>query len=209
MLHKLILLSALVLAVKSDGEQYLASIRGYAVDTFFKEDVYTTHNWKSFYSLPEANEYVKPGSCNYHLLNAALFFATNKQRQKSGRSALIYDKRLRDAAALHTHEMVSRNFFDHYNRKNRQYYDPGIRLALFGVTNKPFAENCDYNYSQDGEKTYIEIAELIVKDFMQSSGHKKNMLDKTYTHLGVAVEWEPKPKQGVWYFKATQNFAKL
>ncbi len=203
------LLSLLLLLV-SDGQKYLSEVSLYQKASSFESTINDQQTLKEFVKSAPANLVLDPVNYDLHLLNAALHFATNENRLKHGRSELKFVPALRDAAVLHTNEMITRNFFDHYNKKNRKYYSPEQRLNAFDIKNVASAENCDYTYIDLNESTtYLQLAREIVKDFYESSGHKKNMLNKTYTHLGCGVMFEPKSKKGVWYVKATQVFAKL
>lgn len=191
----------------SSDEKFLKEIPQYENDSYFKQKVYSEHNWQSFYQLKEANAKVNPENYDYHFLNAAFFFATNKQREKSNKPALKFSAALRDAACVHTHQMIEKNFFDHYNSRKPKLYSPEKRMALFGIKDVETGENCDLNYVEDDEEiTYIQLAEKIVDDFYHSPGHKKNMLRKSFSYLGCAVEFELSEKKGAWYFKATQDF---
>ncbi|MFN8285915.1 MAG: CAP domain-containing protein [Chitinophagales bacterium] len=191
-----------------DGESYLQKVASYTKDSYFKEEVYKEKDWKAFYKMPEANAAVDPKTYDMHLLSAAFFYATNKLRQEKRLPVFSYLPALRDAAVLHTNEMIERNFFDHYNTRNRKYYSPDKRMKLFGVESDAGAENCDFNYLELNKGiTYIQLAEEIVKDLYKSPPHKKNMMNKAYTKMGCAVLFEKKEKDGAWYCKATQDFS--
>lgn len=193
-----------------DGSNYLQKLPLYTHDSYFKEKVYAEKDWKSFYAMQEPQQAVSPTSFDMHLMNAAFFFATNKLRQQKHLKQLAYMPGLRDAAVLHTNEMVERNFFDHYNSRNRKYYSPEKRMELFGIKGQAGAENCDYTYLEIEKGTsYLQLAEEIVDDLYKSPPHKKNMMNKLYNRLGCAVLFEKKPKDGAWYCKATQDFAEF
>ncbi|MBL7777470.1 MAG: CAP domain-containing protein [Chitinophagales bacterium] len=193
-----------------DGEKWLSDVPGFSTNNYYTAQVYGEHTWQSFEQLSDAKQVVNPAQLDYHLLNAAVFFATNRQRDKSRKPLFRFSSLLRNAAAVHTHQMISKKFFDHVNRKTPALSTMEKRLALFGITNVASAENCDYTYIDvDGSTTYWQLALEIVEDFYKSSGHKKNMLNKTYTHLGCTAEFEPKSDGNYHYVKVTQNFAAL
>ncbi len=204
----LALLFALSLLAFDDGEDYLQKVPLYVKESYFKEKVYAEQDWRSFYKLPEPNTALDPKNYDLHLINAAFFYATNKLREEKRLPVFKYLPGLRDAAVLHTNEMVERNFFDHYNSRNRKYYSPDKRMKLFGIESDAGAENCDYNYLEpDAGTTYIQLAEDVVRDLFKSPPHKKNMMNKAYTRLGCALMFEKKEKEGAWYCKATQDFS--
>lgn len=204
------LVLSLLLFLLPDGQKYLNEVNLYQQTSLFNTNVYAEQSLAEFVKSAPANAVIDPTSYDLHLLNAALHFATNENRLKHHRGELKFAAPLRDAAVLHTNEMIARNFFDHYNKKNRKFYSPEQRLNAFDIKNVASAENCDYTYIVlDKQTTYIQLARAIVTDFYESSGHKKNMLNKTYTHLGCGAMFESKSKKGVWYVKATQVFAAL
>jgi len=204
------LLLSVLLLLLYDGQKYLNEISLYRQESKFKSTLYAGKSSDEFATSTEISQAINPIDYDIHLLHAALHFATNEARVKNGRSELKFAPSLRDAALLHTNEMITRNFFDHFNKRNRKYYSPEQRLNAFDIKNVASAENCDYTYIElTKTTTYLQLARAIVKDFYESSGHKKNMLSKTYTHLGCGAMFEPKAKKGVWYVKATQVFAVL
>jgi len=207
MLSKIILLLLTIPAFNS-GEKYLDKIELYQKDSYYKQKVYTEHNWKSFSQLKEVQAVVDPTNYDLHLLNAAVFFATNKMRESKGSKALQFSSQLRNAATVHTSQMIEKNFFDHFNRLTPALRSPEQRIKLFGVTSTTLAENVDYtNIPVNSNTTYLQLAEKIVKDFYDSPPHRKNMLGLEFTHLGCAAIFEAHDKQGVCYIKATQDFS--
>lgn len=65
-----------------NAEKFLNDVPLYSNESYFKEKVYAEHDWKSFMQLKDANEIVNPDNYDLHLLNAAVFFSTNKLRDK-------------------------------------------------------------------------------------------------------------------------------
>ena len=191
------------------GDKFLNKITLYQKDSYFKQKVYADHNWKSFYKLPEAQSTIDPNNYDLHLLNAAVFFATDKMRESKHAKPLQFSPQLRNAAVVHTEQMVEKNFFDHFNRSTPALRSPEQRIGMFGITASTYlAENVDYTYVLvSTNTTYIQLAEKIVEDFYDSPPHRKNMLGKEFTHLGCAAIFEPHDKEGARYVKATQDFS--
>lgn len=198
----------LLLLVTSGGEKFLDDIPAYQLDSYFKQKVYAKHDYKSFALLKEANEVVNPDNYDLHLLNAAVFFATNKLREEKKLKQLKFSSALRDAATVHTFMMVDKKFFDHFNNRNLKLRTPEDRIKLFG-TNADFAgENIDYtNIKMPSQTTYWQLAQMIVDDWFHSPPHKKNMLSKNFRSLGCAAYFEIKNKDGFRYVKSTQDFS--
>jgi len=189
------------------GEKFLHEIPAYQKDSYFKLKVYTEHNAKSFYQLKEANEIINPDNYDLHLLNAAVFFSTNKLREEKKLKALQFSAGLRDAAVVHTQQMVDRKFFSHMNSKTPKLRSPDERMKMFGATFTACSENIDWNnILVPSNTTYLQLADKIVDAWFHSPPHKKNMLSKQFSHLGCAAVFEQKNKNGARYIKATQDF---
>jgi uncharacterized protein YkwD len=205
----LLILALLPLLAFDSGEKYLSKIERYQKDSYYKQKVYTEHDWKSFSKLKDAQAIVDPNNYDMHLLSAAVFFATNKMRESKHAKPLKFSPQLRDAATVHTSQMIEKNFFDHFNRQTPELRGPEQRIGLFGVAQTPLAENVDLTYIQEvnNKTTYLELAEKIVQDFYDSPPHRKNMLGKDYTHLGCAAIFEPSNKNGARYIKITQDYS--
>jgi uncharacterized protein YkwD len=205
----LLMLALLPLLAFDTGKKYLDKIELYQKDSYYKQKVYTEHDWKSFIKLKDAQAIVDPNNYDLHLLSAAVFFATNKMRESKHTKPLKFSPQLRDAATVHTAQMIEKNFFDHFNRQTPELKTPEQRMGLFGIGEIPLAENVDLTYIQaiNNRTTYIELAEKIVQDFYDSPPHRKNMLGKDYTHLGCAAIFEHNHKQGVHYVKVTQDYS--
>ncbi len=199
---------ASILLLLSSGNDYLQEVPRFNVDSYYKAQVYIDHTYKSFFELQEVNQPINPQNYDQHLLNASLFFATNRMRDKKHIQCLQFADGLRNSAMVHSYQMVQKKFFDHYNHKVRDLRTPDNRIEIFLSNSTATAENIDYNHIPfPGNTTYAQVAEVIADDFLHSSQHKKIMLNKNYNQLGCAVFFEYKPNDGVIYFKATQNFA--
>lgn len=201
------LLLATTLTALPDGSKWLSRIEWYQQESYYKEQAYREQDAKSFAALPEPNRMVNPEQFDFHLANACVFYATNELRESKGKPTLKFSGTMRDAATVHTYEMISRNFFDHYNRSNRKLYSPENRISLFEKNYAEIAENCDYTYMLPEKPfTYLELGREIVSHLNTSTPHRKTMLSKSLTHMGCAAMFEAKQRKGAWYVKTTQNF---
>ena len=179
----------------------------YLKDSYFKTQVYAEHDWKSFYQMHEANTVIDADRYDIHLVNAAIFYATNKLREKHGLPALKYSKPLTDAAMAHSQQMLEKNFFNHLNTYVGDLKTPEIRVKLFGGTFAGVGENIDYsNIDNAGKTTFIDLGEKIVDAYYHSAPHKKNMLSNYYTFIGCAGIFEKRDKGGFRYIKSTQDY---
>lgn len=198
----------LVCVMVAGGAEFLNEIALYQKDSYYKQKVYAEHDWKSFYALKDASQVVDPDNYDMHLLNAAIFYATNKVRAGKRLPELKYNAGLRDAAVVHSQQMVDKKFFDHYNNKTRKLRNPADRIIMFGNANvKAMSENIDYNnIAMPSKTTYLQLADKLVDDWMRSAPHRKTMLSKGFSHLGCAAVFEAKDKTGYRYIKATQDY---
>lgn len=202
------LLLLVLVAVSGGGEKFLEEIPLYKKDSYFKEKVFEEHSWKSFSALKEANQIVDPDNYDLHLVNASLFFVTNRVREEKKLQPLKYSAQLRDATVVHSQQMVEKRFFDHFNNKMKKLRSPEERMVLFGVQANAMGENIDYNnLEMPSKSSYIQLAEKIVDEWMHSAPHRKTMLSKTYTHLGCGAMFEASNKDGMRYIKATQDYS--
>ncbi len=115
----------------------------------------------------------------------------NKDREKHGLPRLTADARLSQVARKHAEDMVRNNYFSHTNQKGQSPFD---RMKADGISYRAAAENIAYNNS---------IAAMQVA-WMNSSGHRANILNAQYTHVGLGLYTAP---NGSIY--GVQLFAKL
>jgi uncharacterized protein YkwD len=98
---------------------------------------------------------------------------TNTQRRRHGLDPLTVDARLGAAAQLHTADMLRRSFFSHQNPDGEQVWD---RARTVGYPYRKVAENI-----AAGQRTAAEV----VAGWMDSPGHRRNILDGELTQIGV------------------------
>ncbi len=188
---------------------YLAQINKYNEASSFEDVRYKEMTWQQFYSLEETNELVDPLNYDFDLMNAACFFAVNKYRASKGIATLKFEPRMRDAASIHTDQMIRRNFFDHINQADATIRFPNNRTELNGFSGERIAENLARIYiTMDKPMTYIQIADKAVKELSRSKEHNMHMIDSNLTLLGCALLFEASSKDGFWYYRLTQDFGK-
>ncbi|WP_232668665.1 CAP domain-containing protein [Pseudonocardia sp. TRM90224] len=99
--------------------------------------------------------------------------ATNVERARHRLRPLTVDARLTAAAQAHTEDMVRRGFFAHENPDGKQVWD---RALAAGYAYRKVAENI-----AAGQRTAAEV----VQGWMDSPGHRRNILDGDLTQIGV------------------------
>lgn len=97
----------------------------------------------------------------------------NKERSKQGLKSLTLSKELTSIANTKAKDMAVNRYFDH---RSPTYGTPFEMLQKFGVKYKSAGENI-----AAGQKTPAQVME----SWMNSSGHRANILNKSYTELGV------------------------
>lgn len=133
------------------------------------------------------------------LMNAALFFLTNEIRVEKGMDALKYSSICEIAAYHHSKSMVELDFFSHTNSKDKKRKSTEDRAKLAGASNPKIAENIAYNFP-GGSSTYLQAAEKFIDQWMDSKGHRENILSDQAKEFGCGVY--PSGK----YIYATQVF---
>ncbi|WP_244312629.1 CAP domain-containing protein [Microbispora hainanensis] len=98
---------------------------------------------------------------------------TNVERAKAGCGPLKHDARLRAAAYAHSADMSAKNYFDHTSKDGRSFAD---RITAAGYTWRAAAENIAKGYG---------TAQAVVQGWMNSPGHRQNILNCNYTDIGV------------------------
>ncbi|MBQ3423300.1 MAG: SH3 domain-containing protein [Romboutsia sp.] len=108
-----------------------------------------------------------------------VFNLINEQRIKNGLTALKIDNGLQKVARIKTEDMVANNYFSH---QSPTYGSPFDMMKSFGITYKSAGENIAANSSNSGA----------VNAWMNSSGHRANILNANFNYTGVGVVSSPK-----------------
>ncbi|HWR40075.1 MAG TPA: CAP domain-containing protein [Patescibacteria group bacterium] len=98
----------------------------------------------------------------------------NRDRAKNGLAALAPDSRLTQVARKHAADMMARGYFSHTNLQGQSPFD---RLKANGITFRLAGENIGDNRS----------VEKLESAWMESPGHRANILNSGYTHVGVGL----------------------
>lgn len=104
-----------------------------------------------------------------------IFDLTNNIRKRNGLGELAWDELVSEVARSHSIDMLRYDFFDHTSPNTG---DLGDRLIDWNVTFLTAGENIAWNYL-DGIDAH--------EGWMNSLGHRKNILQESYNMLGVGV----------------------
>ena len=119
-----------------------------------------------------------------------LFRLANQARANAGRKPLQWSDQLAQAALTHTQLMAKKGAISHGFPDEPVL---GVRLQNAGAHFDAYAENV----------AFASKPEQIHTGWMHSEGHRRNMLDPSYTYIGIAVV-----RRGNRLY-ATQDFADL
>lgn len=98
---------------------------------------------------------------------------TNQERAKYGLPALKYDWELARVARHKSEDMALRNYFSH---DSPIYGSPFDMMKSYGIKYRSAGENI-----AKGQRSPEEV----VRGWMNSPGHRQNILDREFTHIGV------------------------
>lgn len=114
-------------------------------------------------------------SADYNPSIAKLFNNSNIQRDKQGVSLLATSTKLMRAAQLKAEDMAKNGYFAHTSPTGVNpwywFYEAGYKPELAG-------ENLALSRTLDSD---------IVKSWMNSEGHRKNIVNGAYTEMGIGI----------------------
>jgi uncharacterized protein YkwD len=173
---------------------------------------------------PPAASYISttPGApvIDHSALEARIHEQINAQRQQNGLSDLSYDSFLADIARGHSYDMVLRNYFDHVDpdgnnakargdeagypciRGYRNYYTKGLSENLYqGHRGSTYLTEPNGTIVTNTWNSLDQIANMAVNGWMNSEGHRKNILNGNFQQEGIGVAFSADDKIYV-----TENF---
>lgn len=197
---------------------------------------YSAYTPERFSASPAVAARINLERVDTALLNAAIFYETNRRRVAEGLPALAYSPALEKSAQMHANDMVAQNFFDHISpvAGRRSPFD---RMALAGVNSGLRGENIAeafgieyepgravfgpaqnggdfFSYQHKGAPilphTYSGLARAAVESWMNSPGHRENILQPRFAFLGAACAgYRSSAFQNIPMFKCVQNFGSV
>ncbi|MDD5433069.1 MAG: CAP domain-containing protein [Candidatus Pacebacteria bacterium] len=132
-------------------------------------------------------------SNNVTLLKSKIIEETNSQRVANGLAVMTENLKLNQAAETKANDMFLNQYFEHVSPSG---IDPGTLVA-----------NSGYEYIITGENLILgnfEDEADMVEAWMNSPGHRANILNATYSEIGVAVIKGDYKGEQVWI--AVQEF---
>jgi uncharacterized protein YkwD len=131
-----------------------------------------------------ANANLTPKPENIGSVVAATLCLINGERARFGEPALVEDARLASAAAGHSQDMDAHDYFEHVS--------PSGQTLLMRIQASGFIPNVNVGYTL-GENIawgtlWLGTPAAIVKAWMDSSGHRANILDGSYRYTGIGID---------------------
>ncbi|MEV7262697.1 CAP domain-containing protein [Micromonospora aurantiaca] len=99
----------------------------------------------------------------------------NQERAKAGCKALTVNAKLNLAAQRHSQDQADHKKMDHTGSDGSQPWD---RVKAAGYAYRMVGENVAWNY---------QTPAAVMEGWMNSEGHRKNILNCSYTQIGVGV----------------------
>lgn len=104
-----------------------------------------------------------------------VFELVNKERASRGLALLKLNTELSRVARIKSQDMIDKKYFSH---TSPTYGSPFDMMQSFGLKFSAAGENIAY-----GQKTAAEV----MNSWMNSAGHKANILSEAYTNIGIGV----------------------
>lgn len=216
-MKKCFLIIGVFILFSCQNDQKIVSGAAYNGDSIIPDNYsnYVNLDSKNFQELEEVNSNINLSKIDNNLLAAAIFHATNIERKKYNKPYFMHSDKLFVVAQGHSNDMVGYNFFSHKSpvKEKRTMSDRFMKAGL--ETNRYHAENIA-KYDLRKEETYWSAAKRIVNGWMNSPGHRKNILNYRFRYLGCGVSNDGKliPYKWInssetdWYvwYLSTQNF---
>jgi uncharacterized protein YkwD len=113
------------------------------------------------------------GQCGMTQIESEVFALLNQERAKNGAAPINCDAGGVKVARAHSQDMCDKNYFSHTSKDGRQPWD---RLRAGGVSFSAAGENIAW-----GQRTAAQVNQ----SWMNSSGHRRNMLSPSWTRVGI------------------------
>lgn len=121
----------------------------------------------------EMNDQTEVEDSSLNAFEREVFNLTNVERTKQGLAPLQIDNELSKVAREKSRDMAVNNYFDH---NSPTYGSPFDMMRSYGISYRTAGENI-----AKGQRSPEEV----VKAWMNSPGHRENILNSNYTHIGV------------------------
>jgi uncharacterized protein YkwD len=123
-----------------------------------------------------------PHEVSLSAIRSATLCLINEERADRGRSRLGSRDQLKEAATKHSRAMDNQNFFSHDSPGGADMVDRVRRTGyLRGAGSWALGENIAWGSGS------LATPARIVEAWMNSSGHRDNILSRNFEHIGIGV----------------------
>lgn len=140
-------------------------------------------------SAPDkAQKWTSQSPMNESAVETEVIERINDIRSSEGANVLRVDSQANWAAAQHARDMAEKDYLSHKSRDGETVEERYSFCAAGENIAQTWANK--YVEKRDGDEIYrteSELAAALVEDWMNSRGHRKNILDQRYRSTGVAV----------------------
>ncbi|AHZ23552.1 hypothetical protein BM92_13275 [Haloferax mediterranei ATCC 33500] len=169
-------------------------------------------------AIPESKgkSYVSSDDLDTHRIELLIFERLNEERQKRGLSPVEYDLELQAIARYHSKDMAESGYFAHDSpdgeslKARYQKFGYNCKVPVGGNAYMTGSENIAQTYHDENVvgagylATEQELADGLMDQWMNSTGHRKNILTPEWNNIGVGVYIIEESGGTAVY--ATQNF---
>lgn len=124
---------------------------------------------------PSQPQVSQPSASGYSAFQNEVVRLVNVQRSKNGLPALSADSLLMTTATVKSQDMAKNNYFDH---TSPTYGSPFDLMKRYGVSYRAAGENIAMGQTSPAQ---------VMDGWMNSAGHRANILNSSYTKIGVGV----------------------
>ena len=114
-------------------------------------------------------------------VESMIFNKVNEERSKNGLAPLSYNSTMERYARIKSQDMGDRGYFDHNNPEGELIT---AQMQRDGVSYSSWGENIAYI---GGVSDAATLANQFMTNWMNSSGHRANILSTNFTSIGVGV----------------------
>ena len=129
-----------------------------------------------------SNTTITPDAANLEVVRVTLLCLHNQIRAQAGLPLLKDNAKLRKAAVGHSNDMVAEGYFDHTSLNGDTFVD---RILDAGYAKRndgwTIGENLAWGTGE------LSTPQAIMNAWMNSAGHKANILKKAYKEVGISV----------------------
>lgn len=162
---------------------------------------------RSPYQPPWSDEYHDLAT-NLPVVGEYVFEFTNDERERLGHSPLKHDPVLTQIACWHNQDMIGHNYLGHNDSDDRMPRDRVARehRRLIGTVGENAYDLGARVGRRAPQKHKRGWARDIVEGWMNSPGHRANILEDRWTHFGACVSKDSLQGQATQVFASVQAY---